>query len=157
MIYHIIPSIFRVTIIENLKVQNYFILMLLKKELINRTVLSDFKLVCSTAMILFIVRKHKFQIVSHHSLDLCHGCGYEILCMCMCPPPPVLCHTIARGSNSEWCLLLCGHVVYIRETFQVLVGKLHNFNLTLWIYITKCWNNFKILSHFQQLYWIYVC
>jgi hypothetical protein len=28
--------------------------------------------------------------------------------------PPVLCLTVARGCNSEWCLLLCGHIVDIR-------------------------------------------
>jgi hypothetical protein len=44
-------------------------------------------------------------------------------------PPPVLCLTVARGCKSEWCLLLCGHVVDIRETFQVLVGRMHNFKL----------------------------
>jgi len=27
-------------------------------------------------------------------------------------PPPVLCLTVARGCNSEWCLLLCGQILH---------------------------------------------
>ena len=44
------------------KVQNYIILLFLKKELLNSTLLSGFKFWWSIAMVLYIARKHKFQI-----------------------------------------------------------------------------------------------
>ena len=42
-------------------------------------------------------------------------------------PLQVLCLTVARGCNSEWCLLLCGAAV---NTLQVLVARLGNCKLT---------------------------
>jgi len=69
MIYHIILVIFRITIIERSDSTKLLYVSVPEKELLNRTVLSDFKLVCCTAMILFIAGKHEFQIASHHSLD----------------------------------------------------------------------------------------
>jgi len=44
------------------KVENYFILLFLRKELLNSTLLSVFKFGWSIAMILYIARKHRFQI-----------------------------------------------------------------------------------------------
>jgi hypothetical protein len=84
-------------------------------------------------MIPYIARTHEFQIASHPYLDQCFGCGYEILRKRQgyISPPPVLCLTVARGCNSEWCLLLCGHTVDIREIYPVLVGRLHNFKLAI--------------------------
>jgi hypothetical protein len=80
--------------------------------------------------ILFIARKHKFQIahipiwtsVSDVDMKFCASDRVTY-------PPPVLCLIGARGCNSEWCLLLCGHVADIGEIFQVLAGRMHNFKL----------------------------
>jgi len=44
------------------KVQNYYILLFLKKELLSSTLLSGFKFGWSIAVILYIGRKHEFQI-----------------------------------------------------------------------------------------------
>jgi len=44
------------------KVENYYILLFLRKELLNSTLLSVFKFGWFIAMILYIARKHKFQI-----------------------------------------------------------------------------------------------
>ena len=44
------------------KVRNYYILLFLKKELLNSILLSSFKFGWSITMILFIARKHEFQI-----------------------------------------------------------------------------------------------
>ena len=44
------------------KVQNYYILLFLKKELLNSTLLARFKFRWSVARILYIARKHEFQI-----------------------------------------------------------------------------------------------
>ena len=83
-------------------------------------------------MILYIARKHEFQIapipiwtsVLDVDMKFCTSAGLHI-------PPPVLCLIAARGCNSEWCLLLCGHVVDIGKIFQVLIGRLHNFMLAI--------------------------
>ena len=44
------------------KVENYYILLLSRKELLNSTLLSGFKFGWSITMILYIARKHEFQI-----------------------------------------------------------------------------------------------
>jgi len=44
------------------KVENYYILLFLRKKLLNSTLLSVFKFGWSIAMILYIGRKHEFQI-----------------------------------------------------------------------------------------------
>ena len=44
------------------KVQNYYILLFLRNKLLNSTLLSCFKFGWSIGMILYIARKHEFQI-----------------------------------------------------------------------------------------------
>ena len=84
------------------------------------------------AMIFYIARKHEFQIAhipiwtSVSDVDM-KSCTSAMVTY----PPPVLCLIVTRGCNSEWCLLLCGHFVDIREIFQVLVGRMHNFKLAI--------------------------
>jgi len=82
------------------KVQNYYILLFLKKELLNSTLLSDFKFGWSITMILYIARKHEFQIahipiwtsVSDVDMKSFQVPGLHI-------PPPVLCLNVARGET----------------------------------------------------------
>jgi len=67
-------------------------------------------------MILYIVTTHEFQIahipiwtsVSDVDMKFCTSARV------IYPPSRVLCLTVARGCNSEWCLLLCGHIADIR-------------------------------------------
>jgi hypothetical protein len=50
--------------------------------------------------------------------------------------PQIMCPTVARGCNGEWCLRLNAAVTGISEIFKVLVGRLENCKRTLWMYIT---------------------
>jgi len=83
-------------------------------------------------MIIYIAKKHEFQIAhipiwtSVLDVDMKSFTSSRVAY-----PPPVLCLNVARGCNSEWCLLLCGHVVDISEIFKVLVGRLQNFKLAI--------------------------
>ena len=83
-------------------------------------------------MILYIARKHEFQVahipiwtsVSDVNMKSCTSARVTYP-----PSSPVPYH--GEGDNSEWCLLLYGHVVVIRDIFQVPVGRLHNFKLAI--------------------------
>ena len=120
-----------------------------KKELLNNTLLLGLKFGWSIATILYIARKYNFQIahipiwtsVSDVDMKSCTSASVTY-------PPQVLCLIVSRGCNSKWCLFVCGHVD-IREIFQVLVGRLHNFKLAIWICVTKWWNKLKFLLVFH--------
>jgi hypothetical protein len=94
----------------------------LKKELLKRILLSGFKLGWSIADII-----HSYNTWMPDSITSVPGLVFWmwIWNSAKLPelhiPPPVLCLTVARGCNSEWSLLLCGHILDIRETLQVLL------------------------------------
>ena len=92
----------------------------LKEELLKR-ILSGFKLGWSIAMIYSYNTRIPDSITSLSGLVFWMWIWNSAKVPRLHIPPPVLCLTVARGCNSEWCLLLCGHVLDIRYTFQVLL------------------------------------
>ena len=62
--FRVTLSLFRATIIKRKvrKVQNDYILLFLRNKLLNSTLLSGFKFGWYIGMILYIARKHEFQI-----------------------------------------------------------------------------------------------
>ena len=85
----------------------------LKKELLKRILLSGFKLGCSIAIHTYNTRNPD-SITSLSGLVFRMWIWNSVKLPELHIPPPVLCLTVARGCNSEWCLLLCGHILDIR-------------------------------------------
>ena len=156
----IILALFRNTIIER-KIGSTKLLYftVFEVELLIRILLSGFKIGCSIAMVMYIATTHEFQIAPHPYLDQCFRCGYEILQKCQgyISPLPDLCLIVARGCNSEYCLLLCGRAVDIRQMFQVLTGRLLILSWQSEYILLNGEIIFKISSCISHIYQIYVC